>query len=1542
MSDQARIDIEIDITLNGLQSFSQVMQNAERMRGQMDRVSSSLKGQQTRWDKLHQALSDIEQRYDAVFRAGFRVAQAGHDLKNIGDEILGFLGNATDQWGDYEFMLNRAAGAMDLFDNKAPLYKQLSDGVQAVAREVRIFPAQDVAKALYFWASTTGQTIKSQKDLQVVMKQLTPILKTAALTETDYETAVKTAYNVTEQFGLGIGSAGEVTEKMLIITQRTAAEFGDLAGSLKYVGPVAAQMKVPFDEVVKTLGLVADRGIRSTQAGRALRQMFIQTLRPSAKAKEAYNDVFAATLHVQNGFDKLIFPDGKYIGLTKHVRLLAQVTKNMTDAEKGHFLATISTANELPVLTAMVEAETESLKKGKDAIDDQKYSLVGYQETFEKMFGLLGNSWKGLVGLLRNSVQPIILRIGAAAAEMATPWIESLSKIVQGIDDWMKRNPQLVDFAVKLAAIVGVFFAVAGSILIVIGSLLAFYGGIVVSVLAVEKFMTIMKPFVSGWLLILGAIIAVTAIIIENADVMKGHATRIIQNFRKVLQNLGLTFHGTGSIIAGFAKIIHDQLTVYILRASRALEDFSAWLVEVSKRKDVQTVVRSFVTVLGKMITLAVGLRGVMFGLAGIYGSALLLAGATLVVGRFLLAFSGIPRVVALLKMLWGGLMLLYAHPVIAGLMLLATVTAGVFLALHNNVGGVTDKIKDFLKTNAVFKKIGDTVKSMGSVITGVLAPIQKLIGDNLPFVIGYFTNLWIDLRKKVVDSVKQIWSSVSSVFGHIVSVITDTVIPVLRDHLGSIWDSLVKIIGFALSLIGGMVSFFVQQVANEFSFFAHVIVPIAEQAIHGLLAVFQVVFPIIVNVVDGTLKVIVGLIDIFKGVLTLNWGRAWQGAGEVVNGFITSLGGLFPPLAALAGILTAIAVKNAVQFAFSLAVTAVNAARQLIVQIGFVITKLILMGVTMAVNAFNSAAALAGQLVLLAIKIGLVTAVLAANIAKAIIFAATNYATIIPSLIAVANAAVVGAIKWAAYWIAALGPVGIAIAAIAGLAAAWITDFMGIREALEDVNDATQKWLDTVPLIKNVREALFGLKGSADDIKYLEDAFQSSGITIQDGAARMNKAADDLGISYEEMSHKVALQMENTGNDFNKTMRLIEATIPEHSKNLKDGGTQIGTSVLDGFKQGMGSLPEGLGGILSQVPGVFDSNTPSLQSAADSYANVIPTSIAAADDRALTDIKQTYSEVYNTIDTSKDRVKGVMDHFDEVLKQPKRTTKQAVGDMIADLKKLAPALDGSLGVDAKAAAQSGSEEILKVLKSLDEDAYKKYLHTAKGLPDAFKNEKANVEAEITDTRNKVIDKMQDLVQNQKLNSLEAARLFPDALNKGVNTVDVAADTYLRGARNKFRDFQNSASGWAAGAAQAYANTWPSWGTVLKNKIADYLQYGTKILRTASPPKEGPFHLIDKWAEGAAQVYADSFAGQKPYLKSSVSDFLSAASMEMNSQGNGVSANFGFETTDQRELLIKVDVTSSDGSVTPENAQSIADAIHKGLMLDRLEHMGAR
>lgn len=515
----------------GLQNIKQLQKEMQGLLGMQDRIRQKNDQGVGKWNELRQALDAIEQKYDAVFRAGFRLQNLGADLNRMGDAGVAVLKKSVDTWGSFEFALNRAAGALSIWETTTPIYEKLKQGIYEVAQEARIFPAEDIARATYYWGSTTGQVVETEEDLAIVMRGLLPIMKAAAITETDYEQAIKGVYSILVQYGRGLGDAQDVTEKLMLITQRTAAEFPDLINSFKMVGPIASSLGIEFEEVAQYVGMIADAGIRGTMSGRALRQTFVKLVDPTQRAKEALDATFESTYGVGKSFDSLIFPNGEFVGFTKYVDILAGAMEGLNMQEKNQLLGVITTQNELPVLTALVNKQIESRKRNADAIDDEKFSLANAHEQFELTFDLLRNSWQGLVGLWQNSVMPIIHLIGAEVAKLMGPVLTFFSEVAQAVTRFLQQNPVITEWVVKLIALASAALLVAGAFFTVLGTLFVFAAGVG---LAIESLKAVVQIF-GGFITKLGG----------GASLIGLFATLMITNFggaRDAVIGLAKTF----------------------------------------------------------------------------------------------------------------------------------------------------------------------------------------------------------------------------------------------------------------------------------------------------------------------------------------------------------------------------------------------------------------------------------------------------------------------------------------------------------------------------------------------------------------------------------------------------------------------------------------------------------------------------------------------------------------------------------------------------------------------------------------------------------------------------------------------------------------------------------------------------------------------------------------------------------------------------------------------------------------------------------------
>lgn len=713
MSAEPDIELQIKVDVLGLENIRRLGSVMNQLNKQLDDITSQGKRQKGMWEELRDRLDGIEQKYDAVFRAGFRLQNLGSDLTRIGQAGIGMLDKSVDSWGDFEFALNRAAGALSIWSQTTPIYKDLKDGIYEVAQEARIFPAEDIARAVYYWGSTTGQTVETHRDLKILMEGLTPIMKAAAITETDYQQAIKGTYSILVQYGMGLESARDVTEKLMLITQRTAAEYPDLINTFKMVGPVAASLGISFDEVAQFTGLIADAGIRGTSSGRALRQTFIKLVDPTARARKALDEAMEATYGVGSSFDSVVFPNGEFIGFSQYVAILSDVMKDLNQQQKNELLGIITTQNELPVLTALIDKQTAARRSSKGAIDDEKYSLENAHQQFETTFELLRTSWKGVVGYWENSVIPIVHLIGAEVARTLAGMVEAAAEVAQSFYEWLKLHPQIVEFTVRLVALGSAALVVAGAFFAVLGTLLVFGAGVGLAIETMGSFIVMLGSgakglaalregtesfsvlfgdsvkrilgFISKWggaVFLLGTIFAtnfgtITDLIADLMALIGELGPFFGDVFGQAGRTLGAFTHALSIAFGLVAEAVH-----IVVRAIRAFTKMLA--PNTDKINESYDATKQFAQVIGTLIGAILGLNLVMkvwaslkAALLGVRAAMLLIMGSKGIgmiktfIGA-LISGSGAATAMNILSIairgVWVALNFLLAHPIIAAI----------------------------------------------------------------------------------------------------------------------------------------------------------------------------------------------------------------------------------------------------------------------------------------------------------------------------------------------------------------------------------------------------------------------------------------------------------------------------------------------------------------------------------------------------------------------------------------------------------------------------------------------------------------------------------------------------------------------------------------------------------------------------------------------------------------------------------------------------------------------------------------------------------
>jgi TP901 family phage tail tape measure protein len=540
--ERKRIEDQLKVALE--QQTKTLKVSAQELAGLTDKEKIRLlanKAQvQAEKDKL--ALLKQQSEIDTARRQAYAITIAGNQLKQYGQQFMGLATDSEQAFASIDYQIRRATAAMG---TPIEMLDEMTNAAKRTSEQLGYFSSAEIAKGMYFFGSTTGQTVKNVEDLNGMMSQLTPIMQAAAITSSDLETTIKGVYGVLQQFSMPMSDAGKVTEELYYAAQKTAAELPDFIESLKMLGPVAANLGVPFEDVLRSLGALANSGIRGTSAGRALRQMFLQLNDPANRATEALDAAASAQYGVNTSFKSLVFPKGEFIGMSGYLRTLTKVMSNMNQEQRNTLIGIISTAAETPALNQLLKEETQRYRDGRESLIDFNQG-IGEATTAQKMFAesleIVGASAQANLGKIQSAGENIKATIGEALAPAFERLALALTDISLKFDEFYKKNPQLVETAATVG-VLGAAVAVVG------GALLSALGAFV---LLSRAALPQLKQMAGLTKLVGTETVAATGTVAKLSGVAKSGLAPVVSIFSRMKGFITGIFSGGASKLTGF------------------------------------------------------------------------------------------------------------------------------------------------------------------------------------------------------------------------------------------------------------------------------------------------------------------------------------------------------------------------------------------------------------------------------------------------------------------------------------------------------------------------------------------------------------------------------------------------------------------------------------------------------------------------------------------------------------------------------------------------------------------------------------------------------------------------------------------------------------------------------------------------------------------------------------------------------------------------------------------------------------------------------
>ncbi|HTF18156.1 MAG TPA: phage tail tape measure protein [Chryseolinea sp.] len=278
-------------------------------------------------------------------------------------------------------------------------FKRLNDAAISLGASTS-FSSSEVADAMVV-AGQAGQGVNQ------IIQAMPGYLDLAASSQLGLAESVEIGLSTMQQFGLKAGDMSSIVDQLAFTSVKSSTGLNDIGEALKYIGPAAASMRVPLNETLASIGVLADNGLKGSLATRALSTSIQRLSAPTDKMAMVMKQ-----LNVQF-FDS----EGKFIGINNSVALLEDRMKGFTDEQKASAISTLMGADAFGEWNILMKTGAEGLRTLTGEIKNSQGTAARIAKTqLDNLSGdveQFGGAWESLQlkmfgqgeGLFRGFVQ---------------------------------------------------------------------------------------------------------------------------------------------------------------------------------------------------------------------------------------------------------------------------------------------------------------------------------------------------------------------------------------------------------------------------------------------------------------------------------------------------------------------------------------------------------------------------------------------------------------------------------------------------------------------------------------------------------------------------------------------------------------------------------------------------------------------------------------------------------------------------------------------------------------------------------------------------------------------------------------------------------------------------------------------------------------------------------------------------------------------------------------------------------------------------------
>lgn len=753
----------------------QTLKTAEQQMMQNGQVGTA------EWDALQREIVETEQKLKSLNGemkefgsvSAQKVAAAGEKVKSVGQSIegagkaimpvsaavIGVGAAAVKVASDFDASMSNVsaisgATGKDLQD--------LRDKAMEMGNKTK-FSCTDAADAYGYMAMAGWKTGEMLDGIEGIMNL-------AAASGEDLATTSDIVTDALTAFGLQAGDSGHFADILAAASSNANTNVSLMGETFKYAAPIAGALGYSAEDTALAIGLMANAGIKGSQAGTSLRKIMTEL---NGEIKISGKELGDVTIQTTNA-------DGSMRDFNDILMDCREAFSHLTESEKASAAEALVGKNAMSGFLAIMNATEADVTKLSGALADCDGEA-------QRMADTMNDNLEGQLTLLKGQLETL----GVSLGEILVPIIRDVVSFIQKIVDWLnKLSPGMKETIVKIGLIV----AAAGPLLIVIGKVIT----------AVGSIMTLAPKFVSMFGTIKTVVTTVGAGLKALWAIMLANPITLVIAAIAAIVAAFIYFWNTSESFRQFWIDLWEGIKSAVASFGAAIQQIWNNIVQWCQQawETIKNVISVAIQLIAEILTTAFEILMIPWRfLWENFGTYLIQAWEAIKTA----ISTALEAIKTVLTTAWEAIKTAL-EPIIEAI---KTVITTAWNAIKTAIETVLNAIKTVVVTvwNAINTAITTVMGAIKSVVTSIWNAIKSVVTSVLNAIKSTAVSIWNAIKTTISNVIGNIKSTVSSGLNAVKSTFT-SILNGIKSTVSSVWNGIVSLVSGAVSKLKSLVKF--------------------------------------------------------------------------------------------------------------------------------------------------------------------------------------------------------------------------------------------------------------------------------------------------------------------------------------------------------------------------------------------------------------------------------------------------------------------------------------------------------------------------------------------------------------------------------------------------------------------------------------------------------------------------------------------------------------------------------------------------------------